>query len=205
MNRRLIWVLALAAPLVAGCATMQKDTFIKEQAGDYVYAMPAAQVWPHVGAMLKEQGYSYREAPERFLLVTEWKEENGASSMAASFSRYMVEGQPIDDEHCRVRFIKNTMTSRPVGGDDVLTSQQRQAAQATGGRSIGAADGSGGGPEGAARYEGSTATVQSGSMGRTGTAAAGVRDLNAEWLLIQRVAPEDAKEIQDEADQKFPK
>ncbi len=202
MNRMLIRVWVLAVPLVAGCATMQKDAFIKEQAGDYAYAMPVAQVWPHVGAMLKEPGYTYREAPGRFLLVTEWKEENGASSIAASFSRYMVEGQPIDDEHCRVRFIRNTMTSQSAGGDAVLSSQQRQASQATGGRSIGAPS-EGGGPEGSASAEGATATIQSGSMGRTGTAAAGVRDLNAEWLLMQRVAPEDAKEIQDEADHRF--
>ncbi len=174
MGRWAAWLLGVA--LLAGCAAWQKESFIKEHAGNYVYEMPVEQVWPHVRAMLKEQGYTYRELPGRFLLVTEWKEENGASEMGASFSRYMVEGQEIDDTHCRVRFLRNSMTSAQTG-DMTMTSTERHAAR-------------------------STAAAQ-GTSGRAGTAASGARDLHAEWLLLQRVVPEDAKEIQDEAGRRF--
>ncbi len=178
MRRRAAWLLGVA--LLAGCAALQRESFIKEQAAGYVYEMPIEQVWPHVKTMLKEQGYTYREAPGRFLLVTEWKEENGASELGASFSRYMVEGQKLDDTHCRVRFLRNTMTSAPTG-DMTMTSTQRHAIQATA----------------------SANAAARGTPGRAGTAAAGARDLHAEWLLMQRVVPEDAEEIQDEADRRF--
>ncbi len=190
MNRR-TWL--FGAVLLAGCATWQKENFVKEQAGVYVYEMPVEQVWPQARAMLTEQGYTYRELPGRFLAVTEWKEENGSSEMGASFSRYMVEGQKIDDTHCRVRFLRNTMLSAPTG-DMAMTSTERHAAQSTAAANAAA--------QGTAGRAGPAATAQ-GRAGRTATAAEGVRDLHAEWLLMQRVVPEDAEEIQDEADRRF--
>lgn len=160
--------------LLAGCAAAQRESFIQQEVGEYVYERPASEVWPHAKALLEEEGYSYKEAPNGFLLATEWQEEMSGSKIAASFTRYLVEAVPLGPSRSRIRFLRNTMTMG--GGPGVV--------------------------EGKRHVQDARAYAQGHFLGGTRTAA-GSRDLRMEWLLMRRAAPDDAAELQTVAEQRY--
>ncbi len=161
--------------LWTGCAGLQRDAFIHQQAGDYVYAVPVQTVWPHVLELIGEEGFSIREEPGRNLLTTEWREEMSSSTIAASFTRYLVEAVALDDGHTRVRIIRHSMT---VGGGPGFVDGDRHAAAAR-------------------------AYANPSPTGRAARTSSGARDLRMEWLLLRRVAPTDAAELQQLAEARY--
>lgn len=167
-NGLLLWLWVLT-----GCATVQRDSFIHQEVSDYVYDLPATEVWRHARALLAEHGYSFREAPKGFLLTTEWQEEMGGSQIAASFTRYLVEAVPLGSAHTRIRFIRNTVTR---GGGPGVVEGKRYIADAR------------------AYAEGTHRNVST---------AANERDLHMEWLLLRRAAPEDAADLQALAEARY--
>jgi uncharacterized lipoprotein len=164
---------ALALLVLSGCAGVQRDTYIRERAGEYVYEKPAAEVIQGAAAMLKEQGYTVRIDPSGLLLMTEWKEEMGASQIASSFSQYMVRGLALDASNSRVQFYRiNRSTS---GGPNMESTSARNASMV---------------------QQGAHSMERSAQQG-------GARDLAAEFMLMQRLAPEDAKDLEAEATERF--
>jgi len=161
--------------LLTGCAGLQREGFIHEQAGDFIYDVPVEQVWPHVLTLIEEQGFSFREDRSRHLLTTEWREEMSSSSIAASFTRYLVEAVKLDASHTRVRVFRNSMSMS--GGPGVV--EGRRYAEA------------------ARNYANAPAS------GRLARSATGTRDLRMEWELLQRVSPTDAAELQQVAEARF--
>lgn len=173
---RLLPALLFGVALLSGCATRLREAFIQERAGEYVYELPVERVWPHVAALLDEQGYSFKQDLANGQLVTEWKEDMGASSIAASYTRYLVVAARLDGTHCRVQFLRFTRTQ---GG------------------------GAGGYDSSSARIAAATAQAANNAGGVRTRTASRSRDLHAEWLLMQRVAPEDAEELRTAANARF--
>jgi hypothetical protein len=107
----------------AGCATLRgasaRHQYIESQAKEFVFAKPAAQVWPAARQLLFEKGYEVKNTGEGGTLTaeSEWKYEG------KNRSRYLVQVNPVDDGHCKVEFTKmegerksaSTDSSRDVG------------------------------------------------------------------------------------------
>lgn len=165
----------VAVVVLSGCAGLQRETFIHEQVGEYIYDRPITQVWPHVVGLMGEEGFSFKKHPTQYLLTTEWKEEMSSSSIAASFTRYLVEAVPLGEDHTRVRIMRNSMS---MGGGPGVVEGPRHVAAAR-----------------------AYATPTNG--GRNAAAASGTRDLRMEWELLKRAAPDDAAELQEVADGRF--
>lgn len=165
--------IGLGLTLLLGCAAAQRDSFIHQEVSDYVYELPAREVWPHAKALLAEEGYAFKEAPNRFLLTTEWQEEMGGSQIAASYTRYLVEAVPLGRGQCRVRFIRNSVTMG--GGPGVVEGK---------------------------RYRADARSYAQGQHRNVSTNA-GSRDLHMEWLLLRRAAPQDAAELQSLAEARY--
>lgn len=190
--------LALLVVLCAGCATVQKESFARERAGEYVYQRPLAEVWPHVGALLVAQGYSPLPATQPDQLETAWKEEATCGECAVTFSRYQAAGKEAGGR-CIVRFLKavrtggvregTSQTANEETTDDAARETERARKVHQGSRS------DDGGPQDGPVNLGS---VRSGS--HKGEKLSGARDLGMEWLLLQRVEPKAAAAIYREAE-----
>lgn len=115
MKRLLVGVVVVAVSLVASCAGQTRETYLQEKAGEFVFEKPLKEVWPHVKALLKEQGYSWQDNPRQAFIRTEFKEDTGSSAMSTSFTRYAVEGFAIDQNRSRIRIMRNSMTSSNSG------------------------------------------------------------------------------------------
>lgn len=159
--------------LLSGCATVQRDNYIRERAGEYVYELPAAEVVKGAAAMLKEQGYDVKADPSGLVVMTEWKEEMGASQVAASFSQYLVRGLAVDQANSRVQIYRNNRSSS--GGPNMESSASKNASMV---------------------QQGAHSMERSAQKG-------GARDLAAEFQLMKRLAPEDAGDLTAEASERF--
>lgn len=199
MPKLAVSFLALAL-LGSGCASLQRETRARELAGDYVYAKPLAEVWPHVAALLVEHGYTPRETEQPWVLETDWKAEVSGSRTSGTYSRYVVVGKDGGGQSV-VRILRNTRRSEHAELDTTDVRQERPVTNEVGG----------GRSTEDARYGTNTDTGRAlehdqddsgeaeiaGSRSSSGNvkAPSGARDLQMEWLLIQRADPDGAAKI----------
>jgi hypothetical protein len=177
---------------LAGCfAAIQKDTYIRSKVGDYAYQMPVENVWPEVTRLLKDQGYHFIEDPSSYVLTTDWKEDLTGSKVSGSFTRYVVQGARLDPQRSAVRFLRESKlvyddrrehSRYPTQGNTGVDPEEKEGLSVNDLRYMSQAS------TGELRRGASDNTLQ----GLT-------RDFNLEWLLLQRVAPEHASEIEARA------
>jgi hypothetical protein len=77
---------------LTGCSGSLRRNYVRDKASQHVYRQSLVELWPHVYAVLKDKGYSWRENPGRFVLETEWLDSGGGTLGATSSSKFMVEG-----------------------------------------------------------------------------------------------------------------
>jgi uncharacterized lipoprotein len=195
MKSLLVAVAFAAATLTAGCTTVTRQSFIESEVGKFEYEKPLAEVWPYAKQVLQEEGYSYRESDADKVLATEWKEAMAGSQVAASYTRYLVQGYETKDEdgtvHSQVRFTRHSMTSggmgsstNIVGGTDPNTGEVSSGTQSY--------------------AQSQTAAAATGMTGDRNTGGANTaRDLRLEWMLMQKADPENAKLLQKYAEQNY--
>jgi uncharacterized lipoprotein len=98
--------LLLVINAAAGCATLRgasaRHQYIESQAKEFVFAKPAAAVWPAARQLLFEKGYEVKNTGEGGTLTaeSEWKYDG------KNRSRYLIQVNPVDDGHCKVEFTK---------------------------------------------------------------------------------------------------
>ncbi len=172
MKRLVLGVMALS--LVTACAGPTRETYLQERAGEFMFNKPLKEVWPHVKAILKEDGFNWQDNPSQAFIRTEFKEDTGSSAMSTSSTRYSVEGYAIDAGHSRIRFMRNSVAA---SGSSGMADPRAQA----------------------------TAYAGANASGRNAGLASAARDLKMEWRVIQRASPEQAAELEAEADAKFKK
>lgn len=193
MRNAMIASVAALALFATGCATMTKETFILESAGAHVFEYSSPQVLDEAEKMLKERGYSVRRSAEQHALVTEWKEEMASSSIAGSMTRYLVEVFPIAPQQSRVRVTRNSATSQTAQSVSSMgvaaTDSAGESSTVNDSRSMAAAREYASGAQGGSRRSVGNATQ--------------TRDLPFEWELMKRMEPEDAKELEAVASDKF--
>lgn len=182
--------LALALPGVSGCAGANRETYMREHAGEHVYAMPMPQVWAAAKALLTEEGYSGREVRGGWGYVTEWKESGSGSSISDNSSRYLLEGKELSPTRSTVRFTKITRSAGASASglgqsESTHAGSARMAMQNADSSAMPAASGTDG-------------------IGGKSTLTSGARDLEMEWKLLRRLDPPAASAIEGEAKQKYP-
>lgn len=195
MRRALLSVLFLSLT-VFGCAALQRETRARELAGNYVYERPLAEIWPHVAALLIEQGHTPRETEQPYVLQTDWKAEVAGSPTSGIFSRYLVVGKD-GGGRSSVRFHRSTRRSEhadrnitDVRHDRPVTKDQQGGRSAEQARYGDTDTGS------ALEHEEEQVAEIAGRRSTTGAPEpSGSRDLQMEWLLLQRVDPEGAAKI----------
>lgn len=201
-------VLPVLAVALAGCATISKDAFLHDGASLHRYERPLDEVLVEAKKVLEERGYVFRAGFGEKRLASEWKEEMGSSTIAASYSRYLVEGFSIDDKRCQIRVHRQTARS---GGASVHDSEA-DSLDRSNTEAATASDSPGGAARASTLNVATTTTTRSESAtkdyaaelsGKRAENATVSRDLQIEWLLMQRLAPEDAQELQQVADAKF--
>jgi len=109
MKRLVLGVMALS--LVIACAGPTRETYLHERAGEFTFDKPLKEVWPHVKAILREDGYVWQDNPAQAFIRTEFKDDSGSSTMSTSSTRYSVEGYAIDATHSRVRIMRNSVAA----------------------------------------------------------------------------------------------
>lgn len=200
--------LATVAVLASGCATLQRDTFVRERAGEYVYDRPLAEVWPHVRALLISQGYTPVERSEPSQLDTEWREEGAGGSGAIRWSRYRVVGSESGGKS-KVVFLKNSRSGTagtPATVRDDLDNANAGGEEKGTRRTQSSGRYKQGDRDGDAEYDARPVEETRGDSIRAGEKrepVTGARDLAMEWMLLQRVSPEAASSIYAEAEAKF--
>jgi hypothetical protein len=103
--------LLLAVLLLApACATQRRSAYLQERAGEHVYNLPLSQLWPNARELVKVRGYSVREAPGGYELITEWLQTNNASSLGTTYQRYLVRGHAQGPNRSTVEFLKVVRT-----------------------------------------------------------------------------------------------
>lgn len=171
MRLRRLGILMGAAALL-GCAGMQREGYVKERTAQHVYAMPLAEIWPVAKALLREKGFVGRDSGAgRY--ETEWREDMGASAMAASWTRYLLVGHDLPDGGSQLLAFKATRSS-PTRTPMTAQESERHRVQSN------------------AR-----------SMQRSGGARTGSRDLAFEWELLERIEPGVAAALRREAEERF--
>jgi len=165
---------------LAGCSGTLRHNHQRDQAAHHVYRQPLAVIWPQVKALLREQGYSWKEAPGTFVLETEWRDAGGGTLGAAAASRYLVEAVSVASGGVLLRVMR---------GDRVT--------QATG---VGYVQGTLGDPSTVrGREERSVAVSNANAAGALPTRQTYARDLELELQLLQRIDPESAARLEAEA------
>lgn len=184
---------------VSGCAAMQRETRARELAGEYVYQRPLDEIWPHVAALLASQGYAPQRGESPDVLETDWKQEVTGSSASGAWSRYVVVGKG-DGKNSVVRILRNTravetrervnesVDDRAVTNEDGTGRSVEQARYGINTEASGPLKND----EDVSAADAIAGTRASSSATRNAT---GTRDLNMEWLLLQRVDPEGAAKI----------
>lgn len=187
---------ALLALFLFGCAGLQRDSFVRERAAEFVYTRPLREVWTHVAALLSTQGYALHATEDPLVLETDWREELTGSTAATVWTRYQVIGKE-SNRRCAIRILRSTRSGdstndrrsdarMPAADTSDSISAQRAAAM----RSAPSEEPSDGKPE-TVRDSGKAAKVS------------GTRDLSLEWVLLQRVDPDAAARIYSDAEARF--
>lgn len=118
-SQKLSTPLLLAVLLLApACATQRRAEYLQEKAGAHVYEMPLSQLWPNARELVKRHGYSVRESPESFELITEWLQTSNGSSLGTTYQRYLVRGRALGPNRSSVEFLK-AVRSISVNADGV--------------------------------------------------------------------------------------
>lgn len=188
-------LVAASCLALTGCVALQKDALIRSKVADYAYQMPIEDVWPGVTALLKDEGYQFNEDPASYVLTTDWKEEMGGSKVSGVWTRYMVQGARLDDARSKVRFMRESKTSyddkeklRTQGND--FRKEQEDPDQKQPGYTV---------AQLAYMSQNNTGSLKRGASDNTQQGL--TRDLHMEWMLIQRLAPEHAHQIEASAGQ----
>lgn|GEM_PF-1042484 len=173
--------LAVAALLtLAGCSSSLRQNYLRDKAADHVYTRPLPDLWPEVKALLKEQGYSWKEMQGRFVLETEWRDAGGGTLGPTASSRFLVEGLTLANGGAILRVMRGNRVSQSIGVGNV---DQRIA---TGGSQR-------------AQEEQAQARLDSTTSGTLPTQQNYARDLELELLLLQRIEPASAAKLEADA------
>ena len=193
--RIILFALAVLGLLaVSGCAAANRETFLRERAGEHVYERPMADVWAAARQLLTDEGYSGRGGQQGWVYVTEWKETAGNASVGARFMRYLVEGRELGPSRSIIRF---TAVLRATGSTGAGIGPEDRSTHG----GIGNVAGSG---EAGAEPKPPMRTSDPEGLGPKSQLASGQRDLEMEWKLLQRVEPAKAGKIESEALLKHP-
>lgn len=176
MIRRLA-AMALIAGL-AGCAGGRPtaDALAEARTGMYVYHRPAAEVRAEVQALLREEGFTLVPTDDGPFVHTQWKRIFGDEDFATTSVRYVVLVKRLTAHHCRVeamRLVRNTIGMETY-------HPQRPDNPSKGGNADTKVYGKG--------------EVPLAAGPRTHT-----RDLALEWKLLQRLEPQRAHRIHEDA------
>lgn len=209
LQRPVILALAAALACTLGCAAVSavsRDTYIRDRTAQVVYPIPLDEVWTSARELLSEQGYNGIEAPGTYQYESEWREEMAPSRIAGTFTKYLVRGIQLPNDHCRIVFMKVVKSARDqsVSPDGVTTTGDQNARSGTRERLRDSADtGEGGRPGGDSHYGAADLQYQSehntGSIKRAADSRDGNRDFAMEFALLKKVAPEAAAQIEAEA------
>lgn len=203
MKRRL--VLLSTAVLVTACATANRDSFLRQKTGEHVYEAKIEDVWPHVREMFEEQGFAVMNTQGEYLLETSWKEEMAGSKVAGYWHKYMAVGVPLKGGRCQVQIVRLSKTAADYNQYSESSrgpSGQRMSKPIASDTTVPVAT-----PGEIENEEGSSAQSlqfsasdqsQSQLMKWTGTRD-GERDFGYEFLLMQRIDPDSAAELQQAA------
>lgn len=173
--------LVVAALLtLAGCSRSLRQNYMRDKAADHVYARTLPDLWPEVKALLKEQGYSWKEMQGRFVLETEWRDAGGGTLGPTSSSRFLVEGLTLANGGAILRVMRGNRTTQSIGVGNV---DQRIA---TGGSQR-------------AQEEQAQARLDSTTSGVLPTQQNYARDLELELMLLQRIEPASALKLEADA------
>jgi len=188
---------ALLAVFLFSCAGVQRDSFVRERAAEFVYARPLREVWPHVAALLSAQGYAVHATEDPLVVETDWREELTGSTAATVWTRYQVTGKESDGR-CAVRILRSTRSGDStddrradaripaVDRSESISAQRAGAMQIT--------------PSSSEPGDAKPETVRdSGKEAKV----SGTRDLSLEWMLLQRVDPDAAAKIYSDAEARF--
>jgi hypothetical protein len=92
------------------CACAGSSSGVREAASQHVYSQQLPQLWPQVEAFMTEQGYTWRSAPRKYVLRTEWR-ENGTSGASRMLVSYLVQGEPHPSGGCVLRVSRGLKAS----------------------------------------------------------------------------------------------
>lgn len=184
----LTFIALLAGP---GCASSNRETFMRERAAEHVYERPMPEVWAAAKQLLTDQGYTGREVQGGLVFVTEWKDVSGESSVGSRFTRYLVEGKVLGPTRSIIRY---TQVMRATGSTGAGVGNTEPSTHSGMGNIRPSAEGEG------------SPMPQPGSEGRgpQSALASGKRDLEMEWKLLQKLEPAKARNIESEAFLKHP-
>lgn len=182
------------SPAITGCAASNRETYMREHAGEHVYDRPMPEVWAAAKQLLADDGYSGREERGGWVFVTEWKESSSSSNVSSVQERYMVEGKELSPSRCTVRFMKITRSSgasgSSLGGVSNNSTHQGMA-------SLSSASGN-------ASPGNMPATSTPGGITQQASIASGKRDLDMEWRLLRKIEPKAAGTIEAQALREYP-
>jgi hypothetical protein len=177
-------VAVLAAVLLAGCAAQKRENFLRDRAAEHVYWLTLEEMWPRVKAVLRSEGYSWREMPNRFVLETEWK-ENGGGTLGHSYSRFLIEAVRLRSGGAILRVMRNDASSQPTAVHYAGTTGPVNGPRAANNAMINAAN--------------------SNTTGMTAMQKQAYRDLELELELLRVIDPAAAAALEAEAQEKYPK
>ncbi len=183
--REPVWVAGILALLLVGCSAAQRrENYLRDRAAEYVYPYPLYDIWPRVKGVLESRGYSWREAPGRFVLETEWK-ENGGGALSYSYTKLLVEGLRLKRGGTLLRVMRSEASSQPAAVNYAGPSGPITSTKAANDAMVDA--------------------LQTNTTGMTQTQRRAFRDLELEWELLQTIDPESAKALEAEAAARYPK
>lgn len=172
--------LAIATLLaLAGCSGSLQKNYMRDKASHHVYRKPLAEIWPSVYAVLKDKGYSWRENPGRFVLETEWRESGGGTLGPTTSSKFLVEGVTLASGGAVLRVQRLDRMTQEVGTnytDGVVKTRADVAA----------------------------AVASGGARTTLPTQQSFARDLEMELELLQRIDPEGAARLEQDAKRAHP-
>ncbi len=173
------WLAAVLC-LMMGCASHLKENYLKDRAAEHVYKQPLSEIWPRVKAVIDDQGYYFEEAPEGFMLQTDWKETDQSSGLAASYTRLLVEGKEEKGKGSTVHVLRVDVSSRQA----LVNPATRPITGAS-----------------SAMID---ASHRGGLMIQNEVWKHADRDLDMEWELLKMIDPEAAAALEKDAQAKFP-
>jgi uncharacterized lipoprotein len=175
---------AVVLPLLWGCASQRRENYLRDQAGEHVYAQTLPELWPQVKGLLQARGYSWREVPGRYVLETEWK-ENGGGTLGHSYTRYLIEGLRRKGGGSLLRVMRNDASSQPTAVHYAGTQGPMNSTKAINDAIVNAAN--------------------SNTTGMTSTQKRAYRDLELELDLMRLIDPDAAAAMEAEAQTRYPK